>query len=296
MKVIEYSSLEKLSDDCWDLAIHGGHVDDRDAMIKAFLLESATEVLSFRYIPEDMKACFDGTDYELHHLPDALQRFRSSRIVIDATSFNAAELAIICTSLKLSSNVDFDVIYAEPEDYLYDSNNGERLFNLSESSLGFEDAGVPGLSRPIQSDERKIFVFFMGYEGERFRNALEISELSGDECSLVFGVPPFQFGWDKNSLLSSARAIIENDLKDAFLFCGATNISGVFRLLQDLRKKHSEETFFLVPLGPKPMTIGAIKFLCNDENSALLYDHPERSSGRSVGISNVHLTRGFLVD
>lgn len=295
MKVNEYPSLNRLAGDRWDLAIHGGHVDDRDARIREFLSQSAEKVSCFRYIPEDMKACFDDLEVELHDLPDALERFRASKIVVDATSFNAAEFAIICKSLKATSNLDFDVIYAEPEDYLYDSSNGERLFNLSESSLGFEDAGVPGLSKPIQSDEPKIFVFFMGYEGERFRNALEISELRGDECSLVFGVPPFQFGWDKNSLLSSARAIIENDLKDAFLFCGANNIRGVFRLLQDLRKKHAEETFFLVPLGPKPMTIGAVKFLCDDENSALLYDHPERSTGRSVGIANVHLTRGFLV-
>lgn len=296
MQVIEYSSLEELSESRWDIAIHGKHVDDRDSLVRRFLGESSSRVLSFCYIPEDMRVRIGGDYFELHDLPDLLSSYGASKIVVDATSFNAAELAIICKNLKLALNYDFDVIYAEPKDYLYDNNNGERLFNLSESSLGFEDAGVPGLSKPIQGDERKIFIFFMGYEGERFRNALEISEIRGHECSLVFGVPPFQFGWDKNSLLSSARTIIENELKDSFLFCGASNISGAFRLLQNLRLRHPKETFFLVPMGPKPMTIGAVKFLCDDENSALLYDHPERSSGRSVGISNVHLTKGFLLD
>ena len=296
MRIFEYSSLNAIDSVGWDIAIHGGHTDDRDKSIREFFQESASILMSFRYIPEEMCASVDDRAVELHDLFDEFSAFATKKIVIDATSFDVAELALLCKSLNECSIKDFDIIYAEPEDYLFDSKNGERYFNLSERMLGFEEAGIPGLSRPIQSDESKLFIFFMGYEGERFRNALELSEISGRECSLVFGVPPFKFGWDKNSLLSSARAIMENDLKDAFLFCGAANIAGVFRLLKGLREKHRNETFFLVPLGPKPMTVGAIRFLCSDDNSALLYDHPARSSGRSIGISRVHLTRGFLVD
>lgn len=294
MEVLEYTNLQDLAENSWDIALYGKHSDDRDKEIKSFLEASCTEVHNFRYIPQDMYSILNETPIELYELSEKLKVFSGRKVVIDATSFDVAELAILCTALNNSDLKDFDVIYAEPREYSHDSNNGEKSFNLSESLLGFEEAGIPGISRAIPSDEPKLFIFFMGYEGDRFRNALELSELSGKECSLVFGVPAFKFGWDKNSLLSSARAILENNLQDAFLFCGATNISGVNRLLQQLRQKHQNELFFLVPLGPKPMSVGAIKFLCSDKNAALLYDHPARSSNRSIGIASIHLARGFL--
>lgn len=294
MDLLEYSCLAELSEQTWDVALYGGHSDERDREIKAFLEASCQRICSFRYIPYDMQTILDSRVIELHNLSEAFEEFRNIRVVIDATSFDVAELAILCTNLKEAEITNFDVIYAEPSEYSHESNNGEKNFNLSESLLGFEEAGIPGISKAIPSDEPKLFVFFMGYEGDRFRNALELSELSGKECSLVFGVPAFKFGWDKNSLLSSARAILENNLQDAFLFCGATNIYGVDRLLQRLRQQHQDELFFLVPLGPKPMSVGAIKFLCSDKNAALLYDHPARSSNRSRGIASIHLARGFL--
>ncbi|MFI8609703.1 hypothetical protein ACIGFL_15455 [Pseudomonas sp. NPDC077649] len=294
MDVLEYKSLQDLAENKWDIALHGKHSDDRDKEIRSFLEAACAEMYNFSYIPHDMLSFLNGAPVELHYLSDELKIFAGRKIVIDATSFDVAELAILCTALNDSDLKNFDVIYAEPHEYSHDSNNGEKSFNLSESLLGFEEAGIPGISRAIPSDEPKLFIFFMGYEGDRFRNALELSELSGKECSLVFGVPAFKFGWDKNSLLSSARAILENNLQDAFLFCGATNISGVNRLLQELRQKHQNELFFLVPLGPKPMSVGAIKFLCSDKNTALLYDHPARSSNRSTGIASIHLARGFL--
>lgn len=294
MEILEYKSLQELRENSWDVAIYGKHADDRDKEVKSFLEEACGEIIQFRYIPEDMCSILNGAIVELYDLEEKLEGFSDRNIVVDATSFDVAELAILCTALKNSKLKNFDVIYAEPSDYSHDSKNGEKSFTLSESLLGFEEAGIPGISRAIPTDEPKLFIFFMGYEGDRFRNALELSEISGKECSLVFGVPAFKFGWDKNSLLSSARVILENNLQDAFLFCGATNISGVNRLLQQLRQKHQDEIFFLVPLGPKPMSVGAIKFLCSDKNTALLYDHPARSSNRSTGIASIHLARGFL--
>jgi hypothetical protein len=294
MEVLEYTSLQDLAEHKWDIALHGKHSDERDKEIKSFLEASCANIYSFYYIPHEMHSVLDGAPVELHDLSDQLKTFAKRKIVIDATSFDVAELAILCTALNNADQKDFDVIYAEPREYSHESNNGEKSFNLSESLLGFEEAGIPGISKAIPSDEPKLFIFFMGYEGDRFRNALELSELSGKECSLVFGVPAFKFGWDKNSLLSCARAILENNLQDAFLFCGATNISGINRLLEKLRQKHQNEIFFLVPLGPKPMSVGAIKFLCSDKNTALLYDHPARSTNRSIGIASIHLARGFL--
>lgn len=294
MEIFEYESLEEMNGFRWDIAIHGKHTDERDKEIRIFFDESCSCVFDFRYDRNEMQVHFSKDVLELHDVAVFLEAFVRKNILIDATSFDVAELAILCGALKKANILNFDVIYAEPREYSHNSSNGEKSFNLSESLLGFEDAGIPGISKAIPVDDPKLFIFFMGYEGDRFKNALELSELSGRECNLIFGVPAFKFGWDKNSLLSSARSILENSLQDAFSFCGATNIYGVCRLLDDLRKKNPKETFFLVPLGPKPMSVGAIKFLCNDKNASLLYDHPARSTNRSIGVARIHLVRGFL--
>lgn len=294
MEITEYNSLSEISDSRWNVAIHGKHADDRDKEIRTFFNEHCDYVHTFHYDRIEMQAHLSMDVLELHDIEDSIKKLSGLKIVIDATSFDVAELAIICKSLKTAGISNFDVIYAEPSEYSHDSTNGEKNFNLSESLLGFEEAGIPGISKAIPTTDPKLFIFFMGYEGDRFKNALELSEISGKECNLVFGVPAFKFGWDKNSLLSSARSILENSLQDSFLFCGATNIYGVSRLLEELRHKYQNETFFLVPLGPKPMSIGAIKFLCDDKNASLLYDHPARSANRSKGIASIHLVRGFL--
>lgn len=294
MDAFEFKYLHQISDKNWAFAFHGIHSDDRDKEVKKFFDDANLSTFAFAYDRDAMKVLLNDELFELHDLDVELLKFMGGKVIIDATSFDVAEFAILSTSFQRIGLLDFDVIYAEPSDYKHQGSNGSKAFDLSDKLLGFEEAGIPGISKAIPVDEPKLFIFFMGYEGDRFRNALEFSEFSRKECNLVFGVPAFKFGWEKFSLLSSARSILENNLQDSFLFCGATNILGIYNILVDLREKYSEESFFLVPLGPKPMSLGAIRFLCRDANSSLLYDHPARSINRSVGISGIHLVRGFL--
>ncbi|TLP61322.1 MULTISPECIES: hypothetical protein [Pseudomonas] len=294
MQALEFLDLSSLAGERWDAAFHGTQCDERDEKVKELLVSAADNVFSFEYDRENMNVVIGEGRVELHELEGFASTWRGKRILVDATSFDVAEFAILSFAFKSVVDLVLDVLYAEPEEYKKSEDAGGHVFELSESMLGFEEAGIPGISKAIPVDEPKLFVFFMGYEGDRFKNALEFSEFTRAECNLVFGVPAFKFGWEKNSLLTSARAILENNLQDSFLYCGATNIGGIYNLLEGLRKKYQDEVFFLVPLGPKPMSVGAIKFLCSDKNSSLLYDHPARSSNRSYGISRVHLVRGFF--
>jgi hypothetical protein len=52
-------------------------------------------------------------------------------------------------------------------------------------------------------------VFFLGYEEHRFGVALEDFHrtLRPEDCSIVFGVPAFQPGWEMNSLTNNLRII-----------------------------------------------------------------------------------------
>jgi len=294
MNVIEYKSLTNLQNYNWDVLIHGIHDDERDRLIIEKLKSLCSESHVAQYKPDLLNMEINGGQYELHDINDLFfKNIYEKNIVLDATSLDTADLAIICKHLSDLGHKKTDIVYAEPEQYVAESENASRSFNLSEGSLGFEDAGIPGICKAIPIEDKK-FIFLMGYEGDRFKNALEIPNLTSKECCLFFGVPAFKFGWDKNSFLSSARTIIENGLSDALVFSGASNIHGCFRQLNEFRRIHKKDTIFIVPIGPKPMAISAIYFLCKDQNSALLYDYPSRAKGRTRGISCIHVVRDFF--
>jgi hypothetical protein len=52
-----------------------------------------------------------------------------------------------------------------------------------------------------------------------------------------------------------------------------------------------DDQLFIVPLGTKPMSIGACLFLISKpkEKVAVLYDHPKKMKARSFEISTWHL-------
>jgi len=293
MQVMLYDSLVDLDSE-WDVVFRGENVDHRDLETGKWLKDRCRELKILHYDRNEMHLVINDEIVELYDLCDYFIGADGKSFLIDSTSLGIAELAILTVELEKAGISAFDVIYAEPSEYRHDSMHGERVFNLSSEMLGFEEAGIPGISRAVRRDEPRLFIFLMGYESERFRNALEISDLSPEESNLIFGIPGFKFGWDKYSFLSNARPIMEYGLENSLLFCGANNICGVYRTLCEMRKKHQDETFFIVPLGPKPMSLGALRFLCKDHNSSLLYDHASKSRNGSSGIGKIHLARGFL--
>jgi hypothetical protein len=42
-------------------------------------------------------------------------------------------------------------------------------------------------------------VFLLGYEGQRLAQALEQTDIRPSNCSVVFGVPAFQPGWEMDA-------------------------------------------------------------------------------------------------
>ena len=92
-----------------------------------------------------------------------------------------------------------------------------------------------------------------GYEAERVSRAFDEIDLQGQNCQLVFGVPPYVIGWDMNSYISHLSVIDSNNISTEFYYCGASNPLSVYQRIEKIyRGLDEEQKLFILPFGTKP--------------------------------------------
>ncbi|HHX4485521.1 TPA: hypothetical protein ACU99A_005346 [Pseudomonas aeruginosa] len=231
-------------------------------------------------------------------LEDLAVKFRASSIVIDATTLDFAEIALLLYAYTLSAKrprVGF--IYVEPERYvkreLDDSAVRHTEFALSE---GFTTMPIPPFAGMFNPQDNVHLVAFLGFEGGRLSRA--VNQDDGHfmkKYSVVFGIPPFQATWDLEALMANSRLLSNQDV--TVKYCGANNPKAAYDLLLetlDAMTAHSVCNRLMVsPFGTKPMAIGAALFCATERRPRVLFDHPQRKKGRTEG---VHCTHWYEVD
>lgn len=306
MNITSYTptDIETRLNDNWDVCLLGNPFDDRDNL--------ACEILSARSVTQYI-VNYDAGEFQFHFVEKGtsnldivythdldifFENFNSKSIIIDATSFDVAILACLCKSLSQIQKSRLDIFYIEPEDYDVVRTFSENDFNpnLSNSTFGFEEAAIPELTKPIEADEHNFFVFLMGYEGHRLSNAFEKLDYNLQNYQFIFGVPSFVYSWEHIPFSTQAHILLEKNENshDYIKYCGANNLIGTYRLLDEIKIKNRVDNIFLIPLGTKIMGLAAIQFLCNNPNTYILYDYPNKVEGRSKGCQKIHLIESFL--
>lgn len=238
---------------------------------------------------------FRANDSGLEDLP---MFFNADSIVIDATTLDFAEIALILYAYTFSGKrprVGF--LYVEPEKYvkrdIEDSAVKGVEFALSED---FRSQPIPPFSGLLNPQDKVHLVAFLGFEGGRLARA--ITHDDGHfmkKYSVVFGIPPFQATWDLEALMANSRLLSNQDV--TVKFCGANNPKAAYDLLVETlyaTTAHSVCNRLMVsPFGTKPMAIGAALFCATERRPRVLFDHPRRKKGRTVG---VHCIRWYEVD
>lgn len=139
-------------------------------------------------------------------------------------------------------------------------------------------------------------MFLLGYEGDRFSDAMDVMQLKPDQVSLVFGVPSYKLNWERNSYAGNIKVIEDNHLNDRFVFCGANNPLSVHREVSEIRKFHNNSQFYIAPIGTKPQAIGCIPIVSqhnSEKITGVLWDHPKRKKGRTKGVSKIQITKSL---
>ena len=273
-------------------AIVGNDVDDRSCSSNSYL-SSNYELYSINYDAERFMINFNGKDIDADDFTKRIKEFKFGEyeVLIDCTSVNVPELLLFIGALYENGVSGFSALYVEPKNYSHLQKieiGNERKFELSDSYLGYK--GIPGYL--LSLDTGDYVAFCCGYEHERIMNAFDYESISSKYATMIFGMPPFNAGWDMNAYESHINFIDNQSIRN-ISYCGSTNPLAVIKKLDEMYQSlQGEEKLFVAPLGTKPMSLGACLFIVvsrDRERVALLYDHPRKKPGRSKDIGTWHL-------
>lgn len=278
-------------DDKLELSFYGEVLDDRTEYSTAFTRSNSVKSLKVKYNAHDLNLNVDEEVVECHDFVDRLSKMIQCSIMIDSTSLDIPELALIFKGLLSREDVNIDILYVEPAEYSQERSTSpeNESYNLSDEIVGFEGAGIPMITTPVSDGMDKKFIFFAGFEESRIANAFETFDVRSDEAQIVFGMPAFNLGWELVSFKKNIKVLKENDLQGRIGFCSASCASSALDYLRSVRCDDS--AVHLLPLGTKPNTVGVMLYLSENENAKLLYDQPRKKKGRSVGVGQKHLYR-----
>jgi len=211
-------------------------------------------------------------------------------VVIDITGFEHAHWAWLVKSSLESTAKSVATLYVEPERYAFsDSPIGGEFFDLSERIRGINP--LPGFATIRQRRDAFVFVPLLGFEGSRFTYMIEQVQPNQTLTYPVIGVPGFQLDFPFFTVQGNRRALLkEEGLWGNRRFARANCPGSIYALLREIRSEHGDKVMKIAPIGTKPHALGAVLFKIYHEDSVdLIYDHPIRKPGRTLGASNALL-------
>ncbi len=280
----------------FSLGIYGNAIDERTEYSISVVTSESKKSFRLSYNREELCLFIDDVRIECNKLSGALENLKIDNVIIDSTSLDIPELALIIKALLKFNNCTFSIFYVEPDSYLSESNNSPTnvIFDLSDTILGFESTGIPTITFPVSNPLQSKFLFFAGFEEGRIASAFEVFDINSSNTQIFFGVPAFKPGWENSSFKKNIKTIEDNGLRGRIGYCSASCVSSSLAAIRSTCRDipDSDENFiYLLPLGTKPCSIGAILYSNERESAALLYDQPLKKQGRSKGIGVRNLYR-----
>ena len=289
MQKAQAATLLSVND--WDLAIVGKSIDARGRAAVAFLNGHTQQTVELWYHADDLKITIDGTVPESGRIEELLAAHKKKRIVLESTTLGFAEVFLCCRAAYELGIKEVSFLYVEPADYSRPRKTlvlHKRDFQLSGIVAGF--SAIPGAAMIIDDRAPPTAVFFLGYEERRLDRALEEFSFRTEKCSVVFGVPAFQPGWEMDAFANNIRVIEDKNIRGPLHFCGAENPRGAYEAIAEIHKTVADgDSLLLAPIGTKPHGIGVAVYAAKHPEVGILYDHPERHPGRSANTFNWHL-------
>lgn len=216
----------------FDLAFFGREdLDDRSRFSAPLSRSLARRSVHVQYDPLTFVLTVGGEAFRSDDLEDIPRRFPAASIVIDATTMEFPDIALILRAYRrlAPTQTRCVFIYTEPREYVRrPAVEGHAPGSAFDLSLGFRARNAIPAFMPMLSDHHKAhLVAFLGFEGARLLRVL--SDDDGHfyrDVTVVFGIPPFQATWDMHSLLANTRLIDQH--APSVRFSGANNPRGAY--------------------------------------------------------------------
>ena len=245
---------------------------------------------TIRYDGRSMTFTIDGKSARPRDLLSLVASATDRPIALETTTLGFVEV-LLCSRAAHGQTATLDCLYVEPQDYTRSHDPhllAKRDFELSGEIVGFR--GIPGVTKMLNDRRAQRCVFFLGYEGARFRRAFtDLEMLKGRSSNVIFGIPAFKAGWEMDSIANNV-AVMRDEHVSAVYFCGADNPRAAVEILTATYDSLQPcETMFVAPIGTKPHGVATALFSAHRPDVGIIYDHPSRSPARSTSIGQWHL-------
>lgn len=276
----------------YEIGFHGEILDDRGEAAVSLIDNLATSSIALRYDAENYRVTIGDNSVSADAFADSIRPVLNGPVVLETTTLGFVEILLCCRAL-FDLGVDaFDLVYLEPDRYRRPRRGHllhRRDFELSSEVPGYR--AIPGHAILLGDRKPQKGVFLVGYEESRLRRAFEdLQMIQASRSAVVFGVPAFKAGWETDAMANNIGVIRDKNIRGGVYFCGAENPAAVIEMLTDIRKSLSQdERLFVAPIGTKPHGIGVALFVSQHRNVGIIYDHPQRTRGRTDDIAHWHL-------
>lgn len=270
-----------------------GHTDEeRSSHLDAWTEEGLTVPVLIEPYPDEIGVNTSGgaqrlSLYSRKHL-DALWRGVGDIVYVDITGLPHHVWApLIAGALRAEKTLR--VVYVEPGDYKR-SRARYQLYDLSEERLGIRP--LPGFASLFPTYDDFTFVPLLGFEDARFSYVLNKVDPLADRVYPVVGVPGFRPEYPSETYRSNRRTLSDGPrglYTQNVRFADAACPFRLYYVLEDIAAVHSSSVIKVGLLGTKPHALGAVLFALANRMSGveLVYDHPQRSGGRTRGTSRL---------
>ncbi len=163
----------------FDFGFHGKVIDDRTRFSASEVQRASKSSFDFFYEQDTFSVRLNNVEIPCESLDEnPFPKLDNRKVLIDATSLDVPELALLFDHLCSFKFIDFYIFYFEPEEYTKDIRYLENNdFSLSDNILGFENSGIPIVSGVVEDSDDKVFVIFAGFESSRLMSACEIYDI-----------------------------------------------------------------------------------------------------------------------
>ena len=181
-------------------------------------------------------------------------------------------------------------VYVEPGEYTRTATPTEGIiYDLSERISGI--APLPGFATLFDPDATQYrFVPLLGFEGTRLIFVTEHVQPPADATVPVVGVPGFRAEYPFVTFNGNRKALLDGAYWMNARYAAANCPFDLFFLLRRIAEESGKGYLRIAPIGTKPHGLGALLFaLSAEDRLEIIYDHPIRKAGRTVGSARLCL-------
>lgn len=208
----------------------------------------------------------------------------SDILVVDFTLMNTRFLGAFVALLNMFCWKEVFFCYTEPGNY---KRSKDAMFDLKNTSMGFDQ--IPNLETFSDSSSVCDWVVFLGFEGSRLMRLEEESPASRRYSLPHISIPAMRTNWH-NIAMNENRTFFELKIgnQDKTEYVSAINPFETYQTLNNIRQNNSNVRLVISPIGPKPVMLGCIMYVLENENEMLLYDNPYQEGSNTDEYGKSH--------